>query len=657
MKELKERTSRLSNYQCSAFEYSSSGSDNENRTSFKRKKTVSHTSLISLEKPEKKTKVFLSRWIRLILFFLLIFFSIAIDFDAGIIVSCYKTFIEDLGMTDFQYGSLNSISTIGKIIALLFYMLLINKDHRKLILVINAIFHGLYFFTYFCSSNYLFISILRFVVSFCKVFIGVYLPVWIDQFGIKKYKTLFLTICFMVSSYGRIVGAGIGTIIFKNDWQKAFICCGVFFLILSFCIFAVPQKYFSTKYMFVEKQKIASGATVEKLVLTKGNNEIDDKKNKIKEINLDEDVTGKFHSSKKIISIKKENYNKNKNDDENNYKKKLLEEYEKSTENININMKKLSTITKIKYILYSLCFIFSSLSRACIFFTFKIIHVFLKKYVFEALNYKDEIKFFSFYSITTIAAPSLGSLIGGAICNKFLGGYESRRSIWLILFFGYLSVFFITMVRISSDFNYLICYVFGYFFSISAFLPTISGYIINSLHKELKGFGSTADSLLTNIFGKLPGPIIYGLFNDKYKNENPRFAWSMSLTIYYIGIIFISLACWFKWKKRNSRAKLSKKIVEKTVQDVYNFNRSSLVRAEKPVPEDIEKKQYGEEVELDEIKYSSQFLETGNNKEEKLVVSKKIKKVKNNVKNRQDSFELTINGRAVDDKEAINVGI
>ena len=81
------------------------------------------------------------------------------------------------------------------------------------------------------------------------------------------------------------------------------------------------------------------------------------------------------------------------------------------------------------------------------------------------------------------------------------------------------------------------------------------------------------------------------------------------------------------------------------------------MRAEKPVPEDIEKKQYGEEVELDEIKYSSQFLETGNNKEEKLVVSKKIKKVKNNVKNRQDSFELTINGRAVDDKEAINVGI
>lgn len=460
----------------------------------------------------------------------------------------------------------------------------------------------------------------------------------------------------MVSSYGRIVGAGIGTIIFQNDWKKAFICCGVFFLILSICIFAVPQKYFSTKYMFVEKQKVVSGATVEKLVLTKENNGIDEKKNQIKEINFDEDISGKSRSSKGLIRIKKENNRKRQNDDdENSYKKKLLEEYEKPIENF--SMKHYSTITKIKYILYSWCFIFSSLSRACIFFTFKIIHVFLKKYVFEALDYKDEIKFFSFYSITTIAAPSLGSLIGGTICNKFLGGYESRRSVWLVLFFGYLSVFFITMVRISTDFNYLICYVFGYFFSISAFLPTISGYIINSLHKELKGFGSTADSLLTNLFGKLPGPIIYGLFNDRYKNENPRYAWSMSLTIYYIGIVFISSACFFKWKRRNSRVKLSKKVVEKTVQDVYDFNRSSLVRAEKPVPKDSEKKIYGEGIELEEIKYSSQLLEEENNKKKKKVEPKNIEKVENNEKNMHESWELTINGRAVDDKEAINVEI
>ena len=657
MRENKERLSRLSNHQCSAFEYSSSGSDSENKVSLrnlKRKNTVNQPDFIGLSKPEKKAKVYLSRWIRLILFFLLIFFSISIDFDAGVIVSCYKTFIEDLGMTDFQYGSLNSISTIGKIIALLFYMLLINKDHRKLILVLNAIFHGLYFFTYFCSISYLVNSILRFAVSFCKVFIGVYLPVWIDQFGIKKYKTLFLTICFMVSSYGRIVGAGIGTIIFQNDWKKAFICCGVFFLILSICIFAVPQKYFSTKYMFVEKQKIASGATVEKLVFTKEDNGNEEKQNNLKQISLDDDALGKSHSSKGLLRVKKENYNKN---DENSYKKKLLEEYEKEKSTENISMKKLSTITKIKYIMYSWCFIFSSLSRACIFFTFKIIHVFLKKYVFEALNYKDEIKFFSFYSITTIAAPSLGSLIGGTICNKFLGGYESRRSIWIILFFGYLSVFFITMVRTSTDFNYLICYVFGYFFSISAFLPTISGYIINSLHKELKGFGSTADSLLTNLFGKLPGPIVYGLFNDRYKNENPKYAWSMSLTVYYIGIIFISLACLFKWKRRNSRVKLSKKVVEKTVQDVYDFNRSSLVRAEKPVPKDSEKKQYGEEIELDEIKYNTKYLETKTEKKKKKVAAKNIDKVENNGKNNHESWEFTINGRAVDDEEAINVEI
>ena len=42
-------------------------------------------------------------------------------------------------------------------------------------------------------------------------------------------------------------------------------------------------------------------------------------------------------------------------------------------------------------------------------------------------------KYFYYYSITTIVAPSLGSLIGGAICNKFLGGYESKKSVFIIV--------------------------------------------------------------------------------------------------------------------------------------------------------------------------------------------------------------------------------
>ena len=616
---------------CTQFEYSSSDSDSDDENlKIKNKLNLQYLSkkifkstknLVKGEKKEKKkkkSKIYLSRYVRLALFFELLIFSVIIDLDSGIIVSSYKSFTQDLNMSDLQYGSLNSITTIGKIIALLIFMVIINKNHRKFIIVTTSFFHGLYFFGFFLNDNYYYIATLKFFASFCKVFITVYIPVWIDQFGIKKYKTLLLTIVFMVTSYGRIVGAWIGTVIFENEWKQAFTCCGIIFLILSIGLFIIPQKYYSTKYMLVEQQKKYTGNIVEKLVPTKNDEEIKKEIENIKDIEYLDDEKKKSESKEMI----KEETEKDTDVNSNDKKEKLIYDYK--TEEENKMFKNLSTFSKFKIVILNQCFIFSSLSRACLFFLFKIIHVFLKKYTFEALNYNNEITFFYYYSLTTILAPSLGSLIGGAICNKFLGGYESKKSIWIILFFGTIAVFFITLARISIDFNYLIIYIFGYFFSVSAFLPTISGYIINSLHKELKGFGSSFDSLITNILGKLPSPIIYGIINDRHKKEQPKYAWNKSLMVYYLGTIFIYLACFFKWKLNDKNKKKvkgkSNDVVEQTMKD-YTLNRSSLLRADKPVPKYDKNATDSSPVELDYVDDSSSTnINNKNNIKKKLLL-------------------------------------
>ena len=351
------------NMRCTQFEYSSSGSDSEEENSkyknkfhkkfLSKKKFESSKNIINYEKKsekkrkKEKSKIYLSRYIRMILFFLLLFFSVIIDIDAGIIVSCYKSFIIDLNMTDLQYGSLNSITTIGKIIALLIFMIVINKNHRKFILVFTSFLHGISFYGYYINDNYYYISTLKFFTSFCKVFVLIYIPVWIEQFGIKKYKTLLLTIVYMVTSYGRIVGAWIGTVIFDNEWKKAFFCCGIIFLTLSFGLFIIPQKYYSTKYMIVEHQKKYSGNIIEKLVPTK-NNEIEMKK-EIENINdieyINDDDNNKLPKNKKKYKEFKTNENTDDiNDDKNT---KLIYDYDKNERNI----KKLSIFNKLKIIL------------------------------------------------------------------------------------------------------------------------------------------------------------------------------------------------------------------------------------------------------------------------------------------------------------------
>ena len=218
------------------FEYSSSDSDEDEDNKkkskfdlslFKKNKAKSSMNLpVKWKNPKtKKNVVYLSRYVRMILFVLLLIFSVIIDLDSGIIVSSYKSFTEDLDMSDMQFGTLSSITTVGEIISLLFYMSVINKNHRKFILVTTSFLHGIGLFAYLISKNYYYISFLNFLVSICKAFINVYMPVWIDQFGIKKYKTILLTILYMALSVGMIIGAWIGTVIFKNNWKKSFVGC------------------------------------------------------------------------------------------------------------------------------------------------------------------------------------------------------------------------------------------------------------------------------------------------------------------------------------------------------------------------------------------------------------------------------------------------
>ena len=615
MKQKKERNEVIKELRCTMFEYSSSDSDDDNSKnksnllSFKKAKSTMNLPIQNKKKKSKKIFVYLSRYVRLILFFLLLIFSVIIDLDSGIIVSSYKSFTEDMQMSDIQFGTISSIINAGEIIGLLIYMPIINKNHRKFIVVITSFLHGLGFFAYFINSNFYYIAILNFLISICKAFINVYIPVWIDQFGIKKYKTLLLTILYMAISIGMIVGAWIGTVLFDNNWKKAFVCCGVIFIILSFSLFAVPQKYYSTKYMIVEQQKNSDGNIVEKIVLTKSDNDESNIKKNIEQMKdikyLGDDK--KTSKTAKIIKKKKieeeKNIENDINENNNDKKEKLINE--EDSNNDDETFKRLSIISKLKMIIFNQCFIFSCLSKAIIFYIFEIIYVYLKKYAFEALNYTDEIKFFYYYSITTILAPSLGGLIGGAICNKFFGGYESRNSIWIVLICGILSVIFVSLLRVSMSFDHLIIYIFGYFFSVSAFLPTISGYIINSLNKELKGFGSSFDNLMTNLF-EMSSPIIYGLINDEYKEEDPKYAWSKSLIIYYIGMLFICLACFAKWKINNKKKKVKKSVVKKTVEDAYTLSRSSLVRADKPIPQYSNKKKMSIELEnISEISSST----------------------------------------------------
>lgn len=471
------------------------------------------------EEKGERIEVALSRWTRLYLFILLVLFRIGIDLDTGIFVASYDTMEEQLGLNDTQFAMLNSVLTFGKLVALLCVMFIINIDKRKYILMINAFLNGLSLLAYYFSNNFYYMCALRTFGAFNRVFIDVYIPIWTDQFGMKNFKTTFLSIHFVIESYGKVTGSYMVSLLFQKDWKKCLYTSGAAFLTLSLMFSIIPYVYFSTKYQLVEKKQ--------------GNSELQQKLIK---------------KGTKVIEAEK----------------KLEEEAKKE------EAKGPSAIKKLGFLLCTGSYVFCTLARFCVFFIQKVISTFIKQYAVQALKFKNDKVFSHYYALISAVAPLCGSLMGSLLI-KPLGGYKAKNSIWLVLTFSALCLYSVISLRKATEFKSFVINIVGYFFTVSAYLPTMNGYLICALDKEMKGLGNSIDRFLAT-FGKFIGPIVYGMINGKFKHTDPFFAWNSCLMLYYLCFVFVILGCISKYKTKED---VDEKKIQKITEDVELENKDN----------------------------------------------------------------------------------
>lgn len=197
-------------------------------------------------------------------------------------------------------------------------------------------------------------------------------------------------------------------------------------------------------------------------------------------------------------------------------------------------------------------YVFCALTKANLFSIFQVIHLFIKEYFINGLQIIDQEKILYYYGLASVIGPPLGSFIGGFISNK-LGGYESKLSVFVCIVFGILTCLFVIPLAFCSDLETFSVSLLFFFLCTSGLLPTLTGYTISSAPKELKGAGTSIDMLMTSLIGKIPGPIVYGMLNVRFKETSPCLAWRCCLFYYYIGFTCMMLACCFRWKALSSK--------------------------------------------------------------------------------------------------------
>ena len=156
-------------------------------------------------------------------------------------------------------------------------------------------------------------------------------------------------------------------------------------------------------------------------------------------------------------------------------------------------------------ILKSGAYIFSTYTRANLLFIFQVIHLFITDYANNGLKVDDTKILLKYYGSASVFGPILGGSFGGLVSTR-LGGYEDKKSVWVCIGFGLLTLGAVFPLAFARDIYIFSISLFCFFFCASAILPTIVGYIISSVPKEHKGAGSSLNMLITTLCGNLPGP-------------------------------------------------------------------------------------------------------------------------------------------------------
>ena len=217
--------------------------------------------LIDENKPYEQ----LSRKLRVFIFLILISLSVLINCDNGIFSFCKKQIIKDFQLDEKGYRLLNKIVLYGNIFCCIVFIYLLQTDRKRLLTLVCFFINGVAFFSYYLTFNRRILYIIKFLNVISKIYTSIYIAVWVDQFGIKKYKIMMMTINNITVRLGQAVGYGLGALNGPDKWYLNYMIIGSLILGFGSLLLFFPSKYFSNKYNFIGYRKEGEEGFVKKV--------------------------------------------------------------------------------------------------------------------------------------------------------------------------------------------------------------------------------------------------------------------------------------------------------------------------------------------------------------------------------------------------------
>ena len=510
------------------------------------------------------TPITISRKMRCIVFTILNIVFILMGLDQGILSSTTSHLTEDINITDTTVlGGLGGMIFLGTAIGCVFTFSLINKFNRKYLLLATLCFDVLSLFLTTQTTKIPLLYLCRVIAGLTQSFLAIYIPVWSDQFGIHKYKSIWLSIVHISSSLGYLFGYILGIIM---EWENSFYLQNILIIIhIVIIFFVLPDLYFSMNLLPL-KAKL-------NLIKEKDENKI------IKDIkNIDINMNSISNDNNELLIKKNKEEEKEekeeKKEKESNSKKEedeisLFEDIQVKNEDI----RKISIINHLKVLIKSPIFILMNITLASMFIIVSAVQFWINDYLENGLLVDDEKKRLYAFAFVVITSPVGGIILGGILSNK-LGGYDTEKAIYIPLITSFLVCILANIIPLTSNLYVFIPLFWTYLFLGSVLLPVVSGIILVSVDKKFAGSASSVSTLLYNILGRLPGPILYGFYKSQVDDKHSRIPFWLLLNMAIPGFIAVLICIKFqKEKYRKLRNQLNEE--KEIFLDSENINKEN----------------------------------------------------------------------------------
>ena len=445
-------------------------------------------------KPKELRKVRLSRYYRFFLFFIMASIEGVMNIANGLLSSATKEVKKSLNMNDAKFGSFGTSNSFGRIISSTLFGMLNQKISRKWSTTLGIGFHAIFLLCFFITDNANVLIFVRGLHGFTQMPPSIYVPVWIDQYAIRSYRTVQLTTVQLSQTIGKCIGYLLNMYFGLEHWKKGFLVEAGYLLFCTFCCLITSEDYFS---MTLYRPKLS-----------------DEEEKKLR------------------ISCT------------------IYEEQERKVE----NKKKRNFFSDLKILSCHSLYMLSVASRCILHGINTCLHFWLADFMRNVIHEQNQLKITIYYTIICFAGP-VGGMIANAVLKPIIHSYESRKASWpLVLLQITASIFGISIGFMKTTLTTTLATICFLIFNSSA-LPIVQGILISCVDKELGATGFAIANILTQVLTSGTTPLLYGIINDKYKEIYPNLAMICIMSLEFVAVPFLCALAYLRNKKFDKEEK------------------------------------------------------------------------------------------------------